>query len=92
MLSALDLNDLLMNNIFLFAIDAISEEIIVSESLRGSNEIKFIERLKRVNNDSLYFAILTLTHLANSSNIDKPIFKAMDKICQSIYLKGKINK
>jgi hypothetical protein len=77
-----------MSKSLLFAIDAKTEEIIVSESLKGSNQIRHIERIKRDNNALLYFAVLTLTHLASSTNIDISIFKAMDKVCQSIYFKG----
>ena len=40
-----------MGKSLLFAIDDKSDEIIVSESLRGSNEIRLIERIKRPNND-----------------------------------------
>jgi len=74
-----------MGKSLLFAIDDKSDEIIVSESLRGSNEIRLIERIKR------YHAVLTLTHLANTPNIDVSIFKAMDKVCQNIYLKRRVD-
>lgn len=87
MLFALSYNNLNMSKTLLFAFDDKTDEIIVSESLKGSNEIKLVERIKRANNDLLYFAVLTLTHLASSSNIDVSIFKAMDKVCQSIYSK-----
>lgn len=80
-----------MGKTLLFALDDKTDEIIVSESLRGSNEIRLIERIKRPNDNLLYHAVLTLTHLANSPNIDVSIFKAMDKVCQSIYLKRSVD-
>ena len=69
----------------LFAIDAKTEEIIVSDSPKGSNKINFIERIKRQDNDVLYNAVETLTGIAKTPNINATIFKAMDKVCQMIY-------
>lgn len=69
----------------LFAIDAKTEEIIVSDSPKGSNKINFIERIKRQDNDVLYNAVETLTGIAKTPNINTTIFKAMDKVCQMIY-------
>jgi hypothetical protein len=69
----------------LFAIDAKTEEIIVSDSPKGSNKINFIERIKRQDNDVLYNAVETLTGIAKTPNINVTIFKAMDKVCQMIY-------
>jgi hypothetical protein len=74
---------------FLFAIDANTEEIIVSDSPKGSNKINLIERIKRNDNDMLYNAVLTLTSITNASNFDVSVFKAMDKVCQLIYNKHK---
>jgi hypothetical protein len=69
----------------LFAIDAKTEEIIVSDSPKGSNKINFIERIKRQDNYVLYNAVETLTGIAKTPNINVTIFKAMDKVCQMIY-------
>jgi hypothetical protein len=69
----------------LFAIDAKTEEIIVSDSPKGSNKINFIERIKRQDNDVLFNAVATLTGIAKTPNINVTIFKAMDKVCQMIY-------
>jgi hypothetical protein len=69
----------------LFAIDAKTEEIIVSDSPKGSNKINFIERINRQDNDVLYKAVETLTGIAKTPNINVTIFKAMDKVCQMIY-------
>lgn len=76
-----------MNKNILFAIDKNTDEIIVSESPKGSNKINFIERIKRQDNDLLYLAVSTLTSISNASNFDVTIFKAMDKVCQMIYNK-----
>ena len=73
----------------LFAIDTKTEEIIVSDSPKGSNEIKFIERIKRVDNEVLYNAVVALTSITKDQNFDVAIFKAMDKVCQMIYNKNK---
>jgi hypothetical protein len=78
-----------MNKNTLFAIDMNTEEIIVSDSPKGSNKINFIERIGRQDNDMLYNAVVTLTSITNSSNFDIAIFKAMDKVCQMIYNKHK---
>ena len=76
-----------MNKYLLFAIDTNTEEVIVSESPKGSNKINFIERIGRQDNVILYHAVVTLTSLANATNFDVTIFKAMDKVCQMIYNK-----
>ena len=73
----------------LFAIDTKTEEIIVSDSPKGSNEIKFIERIKRVDNEVLYNSVVALTSITKDPNFDVAIFKAMDKVCQMIYNKNK---
>ena len=69
----------------LFAIDTQTEEIIVSESPKGSNEINFIERIKRNQNEVLYNAVVTLTSITKAANFDMKAFKAMDKVCLMIY-------
>ena len=76
-----------MNMILLFAIDQNTQEIIVSDSPKGSNKINFIERIKRQENDALFNAVATLTSISKASDFDITIFKAMDKVCQMIYNK-----
>jgi hypothetical protein len=76
----------------LFAIDQNTNEIIVSESPKGSNKINFIERIERDQNIILYNAVLTLTSISSASNLDVSLFKAMDKICIQIYGKYQENK
>jgi hypothetical protein len=73
----------------LFAIDQNTNEIIVSESPKGSNKINLVERIKREENIILYNAVVTLSSISNSSNLDISLFKAMDKVCQLIYGKYK---
>ncbi len=73
----------------LFAIDTKTDEVIVSDSPNGSNEIKFIERIKREEKEVLYNAVVALTSMTKDSNFDIAIFKAMDKVCQMIYNKHK---
>jgi hypothetical protein len=78
-----------MNKNLLFAIDISTEEVIVSDSSKGSNKINFIERMKRSDNDIFFNAVLTLTSIAKSSDFDAAIFKSMDKVCQMMYHKYK---
>jgi hypothetical protein len=78
-----------MNKSILFAVDPNAEEVIVSETSKGSNKIDFIERIRRQDNVILYNAVVTLTSLTNATNFDTSIFKAMDKVCQRIYDKHK---
>lgn len=73
----------------LFAIDPKTEEVIVSESPKGSNKINLIERIKRQENELLYNAVIILTTISQAPDLDVPIFKAMDKVCQLIYGKQK---
>ena len=75
----------------LFAIDIDKEEIIVSESPKGTNRIDFIERIKSQENKLLYHAVLTLTSISQSPDFDVTIFKAIDKVCQMLYNKHKGN-
>ena len=81
-----------MNTNNLFAIDSKTEEVIVSESPKGSNKINLIERIKRQENDLLYNAVVTLTCISKAPDIDMTIYKAMDKVCQLIYEKRKENE
>jgi hypothetical protein len=74
---------------FLFANDLSAEEVIVSESPKGSNKVNFIERIARKDNEMLYQAVLTLTSITKGANFDAAIFKAMDKVCQMLYNKQK---
>ena len=74
-----------MNQNFLFAIDTTSDEIIVSESPKGSTKINLIERIDRKENELLYNAVLTLTLITKDANFNPSIFKAMDKVCQLLY-------
>jgi hypothetical protein len=76
----------------LFAIDQKTEEVIVSESPKGSNQINFIERISRQENELLYNAVTILTSISQAPDLDVPLFKAMDKVCQLIYGKQKGNK
>jgi hypothetical protein len=74
-----------MSNNLLFAIDIHTEEVVVSDSPKGSNQINFIERIHRQDNDVLYNAVVTLTSITKSPKVDTAVFKAMDKVCQLIY-------
>lgn len=76
-----------MNKNYLFAIDEQSNEVIISESPKGSNKINFIERIGQIENEIFYTAVLTLTTITKDPNFDGAIFKAMDKVCQLIYSK-----
>lgn len=76
----------------LFAIDQNTNEIIVSDSSKGSHKINLVERIKREENVILYNAVITLSSISSESNLDISLFKAMDKICQLIYGKYKENK
>lgn len=78
-----------MNKNMLFAIDLNTEEVIVSDSLKGSNKINFIERIARKDNDILFNAVVTLTSITKASNFDISIFTTMDNVCQMIYSKHK---
>lgn len=73
----------------LFAIDINSEEVIISDSQKGSNNVNFVERISRNDNEILYHAVTTLTSITKDSNFDDRIFKAMDKVCEMIYNKHK---
>ena len=69
----------------LFAIDEKKEEVIVSESPSGSKKIHFLERISRKENEALYAAVIKLTELARSVDMDLKELKAADKQCQLIY-------
>jgi hypothetical protein len=78
-----------MNKNLLFAIDATTAEVIISESPKGSNKVNFIERLSRKDSEALYSAVLTLTSMAKATKFDAAGFKKMDKECQILYDKFK---
>jgi hypothetical protein len=81
----------LMKRNLLFATDLNTEEVIVSESQKGSNQVLFIERIPRQKHELLYRAVLTLTEITHAPDLDVQLFKAMDKVCQMIYTKGSTN-
>jgi|TARA_B110000879_G_scaffold2866_1_gene3925 hypothetical protein len=78
-----------MSKDLLFAIDTNTKEVIVSDSSKVNNKIKFIERIRQSDNDMFFNAVLTLTSITRSSNFDATLFKSMDKVCQMIYNKHK---
>ncbi|MBU3662045.1 MAG: hypothetical protein FGM41_02455 [Bacteroidetes bacterium] len=80
-----------MNKNLLFAADTNTEEVIISDSPKGSNKVNFIERIGRNDSEMLYNAVVTLSSITKATNFDVTIFKAMDKVCQMIYAKHKEN-
>jgi len=74
-----------MSTTFLFAIDSNSEEVLISQSVKGTNKIDFLEKISRTENEILYNAVVTLTSISQVPNLDVAIFKASDKLCQMIY-------
>ena len=76
----------------LFAIDQNTQEIIVSDSPKGSNKINFIERIRRQENEMLFNAACTLTTISKASDFDISIFNAMDKVCQMMYNKHIVSR
>ena len=69
----------------LFAIDTETQEVIVSESPKGSKTIHFIERVAKNDNAELYEAVVKLTDMARAADFDLREFKALDKTCQVLY-------
>ena len=65
-----------MNTTYLFAIDSNTEEVLVSQSAKGTNKIDFIERINQTENVILYNAVITLTSISHDPNLDVAIFKA----------------
>jgi len=82
-----DLNSRKMNK--LFAIDTETQEVIVSESPKGSKAIHFIERVAKKDNAELYDSVVKLSDMARAADFDMKEFKALDKICQGLYRKYK---
>lgn len=78
-----------MKTNFLFAVDTVTEEVIVSESPKGSNKVNFIERISIKDNGELYIAVQTLTAITKATNFDATGFKKLDKECQVLYDKHK---
>ena len=78
-----------MKKTLLFAIDLTTNEVMVSESQKGSKEITFIERIPQRENELLFDAVSSMTKLITSPKFDVMLFKAMDKVCQLIYEKEK---
>jgi hypothetical protein len=78
-----------MDNSFLFAIDPKTEEVIVSNSPKGTKKIDFVERVHREENEVFYFSVVTLTGITKIADFDVHLFKSMDKVCQMIYKKFK---
>ncbi len=76
-----------MKSNFLFAIDIASEEVVVSESPKGTNKINFVERIQRKDNEELYKAVIALSEIAKAADFKASDFKAMDKVCQMAYKK-----
>lgn len=81
-----------MTTQFLFALDSKTEEVVVSESPKGSKEIHLIERIAHQDNRLLYDAVGLLTNLTHSPDFDTTLFKAMDKVCQILYQKHQAKK
>ena len=78
---------------FLFSLDTKLNEVIVSESPKGSNQINFVEQISREDNEVLFNSVVTLTSITKNPNFDMSVFKSMDKVCQLVYTKhlGKFN-
>lgn len=74
-----------MKKDLLFALETTTEEVIVSASFKGSNNMDFIERIGKNENEMLYYAVQTLTSITRDPNFDVAVFKAIDKVCQMIY-------
>jgi hypothetical protein len=74
-----------MKKTLLFAIDLTTNEVIVSESQKGSKEITFIERIPQRENELLFDAVSSMTKLTKSPKFDLALFKSMDKVCQLMY-------
>ena len=74
-----------MKKTLLFAIDRSTTETIVSESAKGSAQIQLIERIPQHSLPLLYHAVDLLTQLSQATPFNASAFKAMDKVCQSLY-------
>jgi len=74
-----------MKTTLLFAIDPAKEETIVSESAKGSYQIRPIERIPRASNGLLYEAVALLSRMARAADLDAAAFTSMDKTCALLY-------
>jgi DNA integrity scanning protein DisA with diadenylate cyclase activity len=70
----------------LFAIDPETQDVLVSVSAKGSKVINQVARVTRNDNELLYQAVKTLTLVSSAQAFDLKLFKAMDKVCQLVYL------
>ena len=77
---------------YLFAIDFDKMEVIISESSKGTNKIKFNERVRKDDNEIFFNAVVTLNSITKSPDFDSKTFDLMDKVCQVIYKKHKQSK
>ena len=74
-----------MKQSLLFAIDKENEEVIISTTDDRSKNIYFKERIEKSADNSLFYAVKTLTSLTQSDNLDLKTFKATQKVCEMIY-------
>jgi hypothetical protein len=74
-----------MKTNYLFAIDAASNDILISESAKGSFKVTLIERIPSAEDELLFDAVALLTKISKQTEVDVPLFKAVEKVCQLIY-------
>ena len=74
-----------MSNSLLFAIDNKKQEVVISNSKKGTKKINLIEHINKKDNDILFNAVNTLTSIAKSRHFDIKVFEVMQKICEMIY-------
>ena len=74
-----------MKTNYLFAIDAATNDILVSESAKGSFKVTLIERIPSAEDELLFDAVTLLTKISKQTEVDVPLFKAVEKVCQLIY-------
>ena len=73
----------------LFAVDTKTQETIISQSIKGSNKIIQIDKIKQSDNNELYKAALTLKEISKAPNFNINDFKAADKLCQKLFLSSR---
>ena len=76
-----------MKSNYLFAIDPKTQEILVSESAKGSYKINLIERIPSSSNELLFEAVKLLSKISKQIDVDVTLFKAVENVCQIIYNK-----
>jgi len=76
-----------MKTNYLFAIDPTSNDILISESAKGSFKINLVERIPSTSDDLLFDAVKLLTNVSKQPDLDVALFKAVEKVCQVIYSK-----